>query len=104
VIRTVRNYLLSIARGNGEQACAQLTPGARQRLSRKLAEFAPETAGVECSALILLYQGAYRDAIKHPVIAGVRVKGDHALAVGPIHQVAHLVKKRRLWLITAYGQ
>jgi hypothetical protein len=104
VIRTVRTYLRAIARGNGEQACAQLTSGARRRLSRKLAEFAPETAGVECAGLILLYKGAYRDAIDHPVITGVRVRGNRARAVGPIHQVATLVKKGRLWLISAYGQ
>jgi hypothetical protein len=104
VIRTVRTYLRAIARGNGEQACAQLTSGARRRLSRKLAEFAPETAGVECAGLILLYKGAYRDAIDHPAITGVRVKGKRARAVGPIHQVATLVKTGRLWLITAYGQ
>jgi hypothetical protein len=96
--------LLSIAKGDGEQACAQLTPGARRRLLRKLAEFAPETAGAPCEGVILLYQGAYGDAIKHPTVNGVRVRGDRARAVGPIHQVARLAKKGRLWLITAYGQ
>jgi hypothetical protein len=34
----------------------------------------------------------------------VRVRGNRARAVGPIHQVATLVKKGRLWLISAYGQ
>jgi hypothetical protein len=104
VIRTVRTYLLSIAHGNGEQACAQLTSGARRRMMRKLAEFAPETRGAPCAGVILLYQGAYGDAIQHPVITGVRVNGDRARAVGPVHQVARLVRNGRLWLITAYGQ
>jgi hypothetical protein len=104
VARTVRTYLVSIAKGDGDQACAQLTPGARRRLLRKLAEFAPETAGAPCAGVILLYQGAYGDAIRHPRITGVRVRGNRARAVGPIHQVATLVKNGRLWLITAYGQ
>jgi hypothetical protein len=104
VVRTVRTYLVSIAKGDGDQACAQLTPGARRRLLRKLAEFAPETAGAPCAGVILLYQGAYGDAIRDPRITGVRVRGNRARAIGPIHQVAHLVKAGRLWLIAAYGQ
>jgi hypothetical protein len=104
VVRTVRTYLVSIAKGDGDQACAQLTPGARRRLLRKLAEFAPETAGAPCAGVILLYQGAYGDAIRHPRITGVRVTGNRARAVGPVHQVAHLVKADRLWRIAAYGQ
>jgi hypothetical protein len=102
VIRTVRTYLLSIAHGDGEQACAQLTPGGRRRVMRKLAEFAPETTGAPCAGVILLYQSTYRD--QHPRITDVRVRGHRARAVGPIHQVASLVKQGSLWLIAAYGQ
>jgi hypothetical protein len=104
VVRTVRTYLLSIAHGNGDQACAQLTPAARQHLVRKINEFAPETVGAPCSGVVLLYQGAYGDAIRDPRITGIRVRGDRARAVGPVHQVAHLVKAGRLWRIAAYGQ
>jgi hypothetical protein len=104
VIRTVRTYLLAIARGNGEEACAQLTPGGQRRMIRKVNKFAPETIGVECAGVVLLYQGAYGDAIKHPKVTGVRVKGKRARAVGPVHQVARLVQSGRLWRISAYGQ
>jgi hypothetical protein len=104
VVRTVRAYLQAISRGNGAQACAQLTPEGRRFMERKLAGIAPETAGAPCQSSILLYQGAYGSVIRNPRVTGVRVNGNRARAVGPIGEVAVLRKSGRLWRISRYGQ
>lgn len=104
IVRTVRRYLTEIARGDGIQACAQLTPLGQVRMERKVAKIAPETRGVECAGVILLYSGAYGKAIRHPRITDVRVSGNRGRATGPVKQVARMVRRGNLWLIDDYGQ
>jgi hypothetical protein len=104
VVRTVRTYLVAISHADGVQACAQLTPEGRRFLERNLAKIAPETKGTPCEGSITLYQGAYGAAIKNPRVTGVRVNGDRARAIGPLHQAVALVKQDRLWRISRYEQ
>jgi len=102
VARTVRAYLVAIARGDGPQACAQLTPEAQHAVERKVARAAPETKGSPCDASIALYQSTYRGAAGGVRVTDVRVAGDRAQAVA-LHKAASLVKHDRTWLIARYA-
>ena len=101
VVRTVRAYLVAIARGDGPQACAQLTPEGQRAVERKVARAAPETKGSPCDASIVLYQSTYHRAAGGVRVTDVRVAGDRAKAVA-LHQAASLVKHGRTWLIARY--
>jgi hypothetical protein len=103
VLRTLRVFLKSISRGDGAQACAQLTADGRRAMQEKIADIAPETAGAPCSASIVLYQGGYGKKIRDPKIKKLRVRGSNATAVGPLRQPATLSKSGRLWQIERYG-
>jgi hypothetical protein len=102
VVRTVDAYLRAIARGDGVQACAQLTPEGLRAVEHKVARAAPETKGSPCEASIVLYQSTYRRAAGGVRVTDVGVAGDRAKAVA-LHEAASLVKHDRTWLITRYG-
>ncbi len=102
VVRTVREYLRSIARGDGVQACAQLTPEGRRAVERDVARAAPETKGSPCETSIELYQSSYRSAADGVRVTDVSVAGDRAKAVA-LDEAASLVKRDRTWLIARYG-
>ena len=101
VVRTVGAYLRAIARGDGPQACAQLTSEEQRAVERKVARAAPETKGSPCDTSIALYQSSYRRAAGGVRVTDVRVAGDHASAVALDH-TASLVKHGRTWLIARY--
>jgi hypothetical protein len=101
VVRTVDAYLRAIARGDGPQACAQLTAEEQHAVERKVARAAPETKGSPCDASIVLYQSSYRRAGGGVRVTDVRIAGDRANAVA-LHQAASLVKHGRTWLIARY--
>ena len=101
IARAIRVYVRSIARGDGVQACAQLTPGGRRAVEREIARAAPETRGAPCEGSIQLYQSTYSGAGLR--VRDVRIRGDRARGVGPLHTAATLVKHDRLWLIARYG-
>jgi hypothetical protein len=101
VVRTVRAYLRAIARGDGPQACAQLTAEEQHAVERKVARAAPETKGSPCDASIVLYQSSYQRAAGGVRVTDVSVAGDRANAVA-LHQAASLVKHDRTWLIARY--
>jgi hypothetical protein len=101
VVRTVSAYLRAIARGDGPQACAQLTAEEQHAVERKVARAAPETKGSPCDASIVLYQSSYQRAAGGVRVTDVRVAGDRANAVA-LHQAASLVKHDRTWLIARY--
>jgi hypothetical protein len=101
VVRTVSAYLRAIARGDGPQACAQLTSEEQHAVERKVARAAPETKGSPCDASIVLYQSTYRHAAGGVRVTDVRVAGDRANAVA-LNQAASLVKHGRTWLIARY--
>jgi hypothetical protein len=101
VVRTVSAYLRAIARGDGPQACAQLTSEEQHAVERKVARAAPETKGSPCDASIVLYQSSYQRAAGGVRVTDVRVAGDRANAVA-LHQAASLVKHSRTWLIARY--
>ena len=103
IVRTIRAYVRSIARGDGVQACAQLTRSGRRAIEREIARAAPETRGTPCEGSIQLYQSTYSDAARNPRVTDVRVAGDRATAAGPLDQTATLVKQDRLWLIARYA-
>jgi hypothetical protein len=102
VVRTVGAYLRAIARGDGPQACAQLTSEEQRAVERKVARAAPETKGSPCDTSIALYQSSYRRAAGGVRVTDVRVAGDHAQAVALDH-AASLVKHGRTWLIAKYA-
>ena len=101
VVRTVRAYLVAIARGDGVQACAQLTRGGRRAVERDVARAAPETKGSPCETSIELYQSSYRQAADGVKVTNVSLAGDRATAVA-LRQTASLVKRDRTWLIARY--
>jgi len=101
VVRTVGAYLRAIARGDGPQACAQLTSEEQRAVERKVARAAPETKGSPCDTSIELYQSSYRRAAGGVRVTDVHVAGDHAQAVA-LDQAASLVKHGRTWLIARY--
>lgn len=101
VVRTVGAYLRAIARGDGPQACAQLTSEEQRAVERKVARAAPETKGSPCDSSIVLYQSSYRRAAGGVRVTDVRVAGDHASAVA-LDRAASLVKHGRTWLIARY--
>jgi hypothetical protein len=103
VERVIRTYLLGIASGNGAQACAQLTAAGRRRKLREIARIAIGTEGTPCGSAILIYQGAYGDAINQPRIRNLKVNGNRARAVGPAAEVALLEKRDNVWLLSRYG-
>ena len=71
---------------------------------KKIAEAAPETTGAPCPQAILLYQGAYGNAIKNPEVKRVHIDGDAATAVGPLMEPARLSRTSSgTWLIDEYG-
>lgn len=100
----VTAYLRAIATANGKRACEQMTAAGQKAIARKIAQIAPETQGAACREAIVLYQGAYGDAIKRPKVRAVRVAGKTATAIGPLEQVAKLQLQGGRWLITEYGQ
>jgi hypothetical protein len=100
----VKTYLKAIATANGKRACDQMTAAGQKALAKKIATIAPETQGAACREAIVLYQGAYGDAIKQPRVTSVRVSGKTATAIGPLKQVAKLQQQGGRWLITEYGQ
>lgn len=102
VVRTIRAYLVAIARGDGVQACAQLTPEGRRAVERQVARAAPETKGSPCETAIELYQSSYRAATGGVRVTNVSVAGDRAEAVA-LRQPASLVKQGRTWLIAKYA-
>lgn len=104
IATTVETYLKAIAAGNGKRACEQMSAAGQKAVAAKLAQIAPETRGAACSESIVLYQGAYGDAIKRPKVTSVRVNGRRATAVGPLKQVARLERRGGRWLIAEYGQ
>lgn len=101
---TIRDYLLAIYGGDGEGACAQLSAAGLESARRKLGKAAPETKGSPCEQSILLYQGAYGDAIEDPKITAIVVRGDTATATGPLKEPARLSQGADGWLIDEYGQ
>jgi hypothetical protein len=101
VVRTVSAYLRAIARGDGPQACAQLTSEAQDAVERKVARAAPETKGSPCDASITLYQSSYQRAAGGVRVTDVRLAGDRAKAVA-LDKAASLVKHGRTWLIARY--
>jgi hypothetical protein len=103
VVRTLNEFLAAIARGDGPQACAQLSQEGRARVEKELREAAPETAGTPCEGAIVLYQGGYGNTIKNPRYKNLRVSGTQATAVGPPNEDAALSKYGRTWLIDNYG-
>lgn len=104
VTDTITVYLRSIAAGDGDGACRQLSPSGRRRMLRKIAEAAPETLGAACPQAILLYQGAYGEAAKNPTVKSIVVSGGAATAVGPLKEPAKLSVYNGTWLIDDYGQ
>jgi hypothetical protein len=104
VALTLSNFLKSISRADGPQACAQLSPEGRRRVDHEVHHVAPETRGSPCEGAIVLYQGAYGKKARHPQITDVRVAGDQATATGPPDsQRANLSKRGNVWLIDNYG-
>ncbi len=81
--KTLTNFLRAISRGDGPQACAQLSPEGRERVEREVHEAAPETQGTPCEGAIVLYQGGYGASARNPTITDVSVSGDQATATGP---------------------
>lgn len=103
VRRTVGIYLQAIARSNGAQACAQLTPAARAAKVRYLTRLFPETAGTACAQLIVLYQGAYGRTALDPKVTRVRISGRKATCRALKKHTASLVKIGRRWYISKYN-
>jgi hypothetical protein len=101
VARTLRAYLVSIAQGDGPQACAQLTSDAQRHVEREVGRAAPETKGSPCEVSIVLYQSSYHRAADGVRVSDVQVAGDRAKAVA-LHEAAGLVKHGRTWLIASY--
>lgn len=104
VTETITTYLQAIAAGDGVTACEQLSAVGVATMMKKVAEAAPETTGAPCPQAIVLYQGAYGDAIKNPAIKRVRIDGATATAVGPFMEPARLSLTGDGWLIDEYGQ
>lgn len=103
VIRTLRTFLAAIERGDGPEACAQLSRTGRARVERELREAAPETQGTPCEGAIVLYQGGYGKSIRNPRFRNLRVTAATASAIGPPEEPAALRKYGRTWLIDNYG-
>lgn len=104
VVKTITTYLQAIAAGDGVTACEQLSAVGVATMMKKVAEAAPETTGAPCPQAIVLYQGAYGDAIKNPEVKRVRIDGATATAVGPFMEPARLSLTGDGWLIDEYGQ
>jgi hypothetical protein len=101
VALTLRTFVNAVKRGDGNQACAQLSPEGRERAEREIQEAAPETRGTPCEGSIVLYQGTYRGK---PKITDVQVTGDQATAHGPPKgRRGDLGKYGNVWLIDNYG-
>lgn len=104
VTDTLTTYLQAIAAGDGETACAQLSPSGETTMLNKIAKAAPETEGAPCSQAILLYQGAYGESASDPTFKNIVVEGDTATAIGPLKEPARLSVTDGQWLIDEYGQ
>ena len=101
---TLTNFLRAISRGDGPQACAQLSPEGRERVEKEVHSAAPETQGTPCEGAIVLYQGGYGASARHPTITDVQVAGDQATATGPPgKRRGDLAKYDNVWLIDNYG-
>ena len=101
---TLRNFLVSVSKADGPQACAQLSPEGRKRAEDEVHETAPETQGAPCEGAIVLYQGAYGPKARDPEITDVNVSGTQATAVGPPgRETAEFSKIDSVWLIDNYG-
>jgi hypothetical protein len=103
VVRTLDTFLDAISRGDGPEACAQLSREGRKRVEREVHQVAPETQGTPCEGAIVLYQGGYGRSIRNPQYKNLQVSGDQASAIGPPSEKAALRKYARTWLIDNYG-
>ncbi len=104
VTDTLTIYLESIASGDGEGACGQLSESGVKTMLKKLAKVAPETRGSPCPQAILLYQGAYGESAVDPSFKSIEISGGSATAVGPLKEPARLSATGDGWLIDEYGQ
>jgi hypothetical protein len=104
VVLTIKAYLGAIRQSLGRTACAQLTAAGKKWVVRDVSSIVPEVRGSGCEGAVIVYQGAYGDAIRNPKVRNLRVTGRTARAVGPLGEVATLVKQGKTWLITAYGR
>lgn len=104
VTDVLTTYLQAIAAGDGDTACAQLSPSGETTMLNKIAKAAPETEGAPCSQAILLYQGAYGESASDPTFKNIVVEGDTATAIGPLKEPARLSVTDGQWLIDEYGQ
>ncbi len=104
VAHTLTNFLRAISRGDGPQACAQLSPEGRERVEREVHTAAPETQGTPCEGAIVLYQSGYGPSARNPTITNVSVSGSQATATGPPgKRRGDLAKYGNVWLIDNYG-
>lgn len=104
VTDTLTTYLQSIAAGDGDGACSQLSSSGVTTMLKKIAKIAPETRGAPCPQAILLYQGAYGKTAVDPSFKSIEVSGGNATAVGPLKEPASLSQTSGGWLIDEYGQ
>ena len=95
VTDTLTTYLESIASGDGEGACGQLSASGVRTMLKKLAKVAPETRGSPCPQAILLYQGAYGESAVGPSFKSIEISGGSAHRGRPAERAGPPERDRR---------
>jgi hypothetical protein len=103
VTTTIHTYLRAQASGDGETACAQLTPGGQRRLIALVVSVSKGVLGrsLSCETAVGLVRGAagttLMDQLDHARVTAVNVTGARATAdvlIGPTARREHVLLER----------
>jgi hypothetical protein len=102
ITRVVDDYLTALASGNGERACAQLTPGAQKEAVETVTAAFPDAGGMSCEDAIAELSAdtdqRRKETMLNPKVEDVAVSGDSATArVKGLSGTARLQRVEDAW-------